>query len=502
MKKTFSLFLAMALMLSCVVLTTANAATVRTEIGSFDVSRFNGIWDEPSSNVIMLITPGNSMAGLYLNKIYAEYDSAAGCYIVKEKVWNHRAMLNEQGANRVVASNGIGIAFNYSPLSDINNTRLREMWRVWQQVKVGDEVRFSDLDLSAKTLGTNPKVNFTAVRDTNAPKGPYSDLTIVALGDSVTAGGGWTEDLGEYLHTDIINCGIGGDTAAGAYFGRFDLLVPQYNPDIVIISYGINDCLSVSTNPTQAAMDLYQSRFRTLYQKATALGAKVVFQTANNIDVEYYENRYNSAGAYDSFGGVQGYLDKWEQSFRDVAAELGVPMIDLYAKWRSDVPAGDMLVDTVHPTGEGYDMNLEVMKKFWDENVSLFVDSFYFEEEAQKAQLGTTVAQIIASFAGATSLRVTNNGVTLSNTAALPTGAVVESLDASGNVVDRLTLSVSGDTNCDGAMTAADYLELVNYLTGNARFMSAQIDAGDMDGNGQVTGGDYLAICMKLQGLD
>ncbi len=504
MKKTLSLFLALVIMLSCTAFAAVDADTaVRTEIGSFDVSRFNGMWDAslPDSNVVLLLTPGNSMGGLYFNKIYAEYDSTKGCYVVLDKVWNHRAMLNEQGTNRVVASNGIGIAFNYNPLSDVNNARLQEMWRVWQQVKIGDEVRFSNVDISAKTLGTSPKVNFTAVRDANAPKGPYSDLTIVALGDSITAGGGWTEALGDYLHTDIINCGMGGDTAAGAVFSRFDMQVPKYNPDVVIISYGINDCLAVGASPTQEAMDLYQSRFRTLYQKATAIGAKVVFQTANNIDVATYEAKYNTAGAYNSFGGVQGYLDKWEQSFRDVAAELGVPMIDLYAKWRSDVAAGDMLVDSVHPTGAGYDMNLEVMKEFWDNNVSYFVDKFYFDAESTKTAVGITVSEMIASFKGATSLRITKDGSVLSASAAVPTGATVESLDASGNVVDSLVIAVVGDINCDALMTSSDYLELISYFKGSKPLSDSQKTAADFDENNQITSGDYLAICSSLQGL-
>ncbi len=501
MKKTFTLFLAFLLALTCLCFTASADDTVSTEIGSFDVDKFNNIWVEPTSNVVIVVTPGNSMAGLYYNKIYAEYDSAKGCYVIMDKVWNHRAMTTETGATRVVGTNGIGIAFNYSPLSDLNNTRLREMWLVWQKLRVGDTFTLSDMDVSSKTLGTDPKINFTTVRSANPEKGPYSNLKIVALGDSITVGGGWTEQIGDYLKTEIINAGMGGDTANGAYYSRFDLLVPQHDPDIVIISYGINDCLAVKTSPTEAAITTYQSRLRSLYQKATAIGAKVVFQTANNIDVDYYETQYNSAGAYDSFGGVQGYLDRWEQSLRDVAAELNAPVIDLYAKWRSDVAAGDNLVDTVHPDGAGYDMNIEVMKEFWDSNVSLFVNSYYFESAmSAPVKAGTTVAAQLASYGASNTLRISFAGNTLGENELVGTGAVAESLDASGNVVSSTVIVVKGDIGGDGSITASDYTSVLSYLTGASGLNTAQLSAADVSDDGQQSSSDYIAIMAYING--
>lgn len=499
MKKTFTLFLALLLAVSCISFTAA-ADTVSTQIGSFDVTRFNGVWTEPTSNVVLLITPGNSMSGLYYNKLYAEYDSAKGCYVIKDKVWNHRPMNNESGSTRVVASNGIGIAFDYTPLKDTTNTRLREMWLVWQKLRVGDTFTLSDLDVSSKTLGTNPKINFTTVRSTVQEKGPYSNLKIVALGDSITVGGGWTEYLGDYLKTEIINAGMGGDTANGAVFSRFDMLVPQHNPDIVIISYGINDCLAVGTNPTETAITTYQGRIRTLYNKATAIGAKVVFQTANNIDVATYETKYNSAGAYNAFGGVQGYLDKWEQSFRDVGKELNVPVVDLYAKWRSDVAAGENLIDTVHPNSAGYDMNLEVMKEFWDSNVSLFVNNFYFEAATETVRAGKTVASQLASYGAANTLQISFSGKLLGDTDLVGTGAVIESLDSAGQVVSSTVVIVKGDIGGDGAITPSDYLSVGSYLGGTASLKEVQLKATDVNNDNQQTTSDYIAIMSYING--
>ncbi len=502
MKKTFTLFLALLLSLACLGFAAGAEDTVRTEIGSFDVTRFNGVWDEPSSNVVLLMTPGNSMSGLYYNKLYAEYDSTKACYVIKDKVWNHRAMTTETGATRVVASNGIGIAFNYTPLQDTGNTRLREMWAVWQKLRVGDEFKLSDLDVSAKTLGTNPKINFTTVRSAApAEKGPYSDLKIVALGDSITVGGGWTEYVGDYLKTEIINAGMGGDTANGAVFSRFDMLVPQHNPDIVIISYGINDCLAVGSSPTAAAITTYQGRIRTLYNKATALGAKVVFQTANNIDVAYYETKYNAAGAYNTFGGVQGYLDKWEQSFRDVAAELNVPVIDIYAKWRKDIPAGENLIDTVHPNGAGYDMNIELMKEFWDSNVSLFVKDYHFEDViTAPIKHNTSVKSQLAAYGASNTLRAVREGRTLGDSELIGTGTVIQSLDSAGNVVSSITVVVKGDISGDGSISASDYTGAFACLSGTTKLTQAQLSALDVNADAQQSSSDYIAIMSYING--
>ncbi len=396
----------------------ASAAEVtRTEIGSYDITRFNGLWDNPSSNVVLLITPGSSLAGLYYNKLYAEYDNDKGCYIVKQKVWNLRNLTNDQGGTFVVPQNGIGLLFNYAPLSDLGNERLREMWMVWQQVKVGDEIRLTDVDVANKTFGANPQANFTAVRDADSVADtPLTGKTIVALGDSITVGGGWTEDLEDFFGCRVVNAGMGGDTAAGALASRFDMLVPQHNPDIVIISYGINDCLAARLDkPTLKHIEDYKANMKKLYDKATAIGAKVVFQNANNIKVKTYEDSHNQDGRFAEFGGVQGYLDLWEQSLKDLARELNVPLVDLYNMWRQELPndadgIAGYLVDTVHPNDKGFDKNMEVIINAWGGDIIIRYCADVSKASTctavvengvlKNVPVGTTVAELKTMFSG------------------------------------------------------------------------------------------------------
>ncbi len=480
MKKLLSTILVLAMIFSLGMAYPAKkvvaATETRTDIGSYDITRFNGLWDNPSSNVVLLITPGSSLAGMYYNKLYAEYDSTKECYIVKEKVWNLRNLTNAQGGTFVVPENGIGLLFNYAPLSDINNERLREMWMTWQQVKVGDEIRLSDVDVANKTFGASPKASFTAVRNPDdVADTPLTGKTIVALGDSITVGGGWTEDLEDFFGCRVVNAGMGGDTAAGALASRFDMLVPQHDPDIVIISYGINDCLAARLDkPTLKHIEDYKANMKKLYDKATAIGAKVVFQNANNIKVKTYEDSHNQDGRFAEFGGVQGYLDLWEQSLKDLARELNVPLVDLYNMWRQELPndaegIATYLVDTVHPNDKGFDKNMEVIINSWGGEVIIAYCADLSKADGCKAVVedgviknipeGTTAKELMDMFLG--NWGVYRDGERLNDADAVKTGDCV-SLQA-----------------IDGDYTIGVYIEVGNYTVKFAATEGGTISATD-----------------------
>src|SRR5687768_2514698 len=83
--------------------------------------------------------------------------------------------------------------------------------------------------------------------DDSSPISP-SDLTVVAFGDSITAGVGTTGDndyverLSDRTGVSIINEGRSGDTT-GSALGRLDGAVLSRDPDIVIVFLGGNDLL-------------------------------------------------------------------------------------------------------------------------------------------------------------------------------------------------------------------------------------------------------------------
>ncbi|MCX6029419.1 MAG: GDSL-type esterase/lipase family protein [Chloroflexi bacterium] len=86
--------------------------------------------------------------------------------------------------------------------------------------------------------------------------------TIVALGDSITAGApgdpatAWPAALGGHLRRNypdvswrIVNAGVSGDTAPLGY-ARFERDVAAACPQLVLIAFGLNDC-----NPVRYGMD-------------------------------------------------------------------------------------------------------------------------------------------------------------------------------------------------------------------------------------------------------
>lgn len=82
---------------------------------------------------------------------------------------------------------------------------------------------------------------------------PVMEGTIVAVGDSLTAGLGVPEELAyparlaNKLHADgfayqVINAGVSGETSSGAR-SRIEWVIASLNPDIVILETGANDGL-------------------------------------------------------------------------------------------------------------------------------------------------------------------------------------------------------------------------------------------------------------------
>ncbi len=359
--------------------TKASAANVETYIGDLKVSKVNNLWVDPTTNVMILLTPGQSINALYYTRLIAVYDSASGSYIVTEKVATHRS------STSTVPSNGIGLAFNYAPISgnSYSNQFAKDNWPIWQKIRVGDKLKLSGIDVTNKTVSTsgtwassdfvsNAKVSVTTVRDSSTPKTAYSDKTIVCMGDSVTAGGGWTEDLSDTFNANFINAGFGGDTSTNYYNYRYQTYVAAHNPDIVFVEFGINDLLSVSTTANMpGAITTYKNTLKNIYNANKNIGAKTIFVTPNNIKVASLEKAIHTSSSY---GSLQNYIDAFLKGMEDVAKETGSHFINVYQMWKDKGLAPTNLIDTTHPNGVGYDANLELLTTYLTANMNDICD--------------------------------------------------------------------------------------------------------------------------------
>jgi acyl-CoA thioesterase-1 len=109
--------------------------------------------------------------------------------------------------------------------------------------------------LSAVWLGLPLSVLLTVptLSLAQSPAARSSTDTVLVVGDSLSAeyglkrGAGWVALLEEKLRTEkpsvsVVNASISGDTTAGGR-ARFQALLNQYKPSIVIIELGANDAL-------------------------------------------------------------------------------------------------------------------------------------------------------------------------------------------------------------------------------------------------------------------
>ncbi len=157
------------------------------------------------------------------------------------------------------------------------------------------------------------------------------------------------------VQINIINSGISGDNAPnGAKRVARDIL--PYNPDLVVVSYGLND-----SGGGEEGIARYTEALASIFQQLNDHGIEVIFLTENMMNTnischitdpmflriaEDLANRQNS-----------GLLDRYFDAAKETAAVHGVTVCDCYAKWKAMAAAGvnvtELLANKVnHPIRE------------------------------------------------------------------------------------------------------------------------------------------------------
>ena len=169
--------------------------------------------------------------------------------------------------------------------------------------------------------------------------GPVNAQTILALGDSLTAGYGLGpgESFPDQLQAalaeagrdvNVINAGVSGDTTAGGK-GRLGWLISGDKPDVVVVELGANDGLR-AIDPASTKANLAD-----IIEQAQAVGAVVLL-----------------AGMYAPPNLGAGYADTFNAVFPSLAETYGV----VYYPFFLEGVAGDLSLnqaDGIHPTAEG-----------------------------------------------------------------------------------------------------------------------------------------------------
>ena len=175
-----------------------------------------------------------------------------------------------------------------------------------------------------------------------------ADVTIVAYGDSITAGFAvrrgfpsfWKEMLDEKYPEaglEMINSGISGDTTLDG-LSRLDWAVLSYEPDLVTINFGINDCV-LGLGLEEFEMNLVEMVRRI----RAGPGSEVLLLTSQLLETPPYDRLV---------------LDYY-QAIERVAREMDVGFVDVHGAWMRRVEQGTPLSSLIlpgldHPNEAGY----------------------------------------------------------------------------------------------------------------------------------------------------
>jgi acyl-CoA thioesterase I len=185
------------------------------------------------------------------------------------------------------------------------------------------------------------------------------NVTIVAFGDSITAGycvrrgfpSVWKELLAEKYPeavVEMINSGTCGDTSMDG-LARLDWAALSYEPDLITINFGINDC----------ALGLDLEEFEMNFVEMVCR-----IRAGPNSEILLLSSQPLETPPYDRM-----VLDYYQAVHR-VAREMDVGFVDVYGAWmqrvRQGTPLGSMILSGLdHPNEAGYRVIAEELMRLF-----------------------------------------------------------------------------------------------------------------------------------------
>lgn len=192
-------------------------------------------------------------------------------------------------------------------------------------------------------------------------------VTIVAFGDSVTHGALATDEFNyetvywnllkqkilnvrNYVPVNVINAGIGGITAKRS-LGRIDSQMLKYNPDLVIVCFGLND--------VNGSLEDYLDSLEIIFKRCKDSGAEVIFMTPNMLNTYVADDTESELKNYAKVTAEMqnnGKMDKYMADAVKTAEKCGVKVCDCYSEWKKLSKTQDttiLLVNRInHPIAE------------------------------------------------------------------------------------------------------------------------------------------------------
>ena len=206
-------------------------------------------------------------------------------------------------------------------------------------------------------LGREDRTKFTR-RTVSDLKGGCN-VTIVAFGDSITAGfavrRGFTVFWKKMLQKKypdagikLINSGDSGNTTIDGLV-RLDWDVLAYEPDLVTINFGINDA-ALGINLDEFKLNLRQMIMRI----RAGPGSEILLLSSQPLEAPGFDNM----------------ILKYYDAIKEVAKDEDVGFVDVYAAWMDRVKAGTPLNSLIipgldHPNEAGYRIIAEELMRLF-----------------------------------------------------------------------------------------------------------------------------------------
>lgn len=155
---------------------------------------------------------------------------------------------------------------------------------------------------------------------------------------------------------NMINAGISGGSAANG-LERLERDVLSRNPDLVVVSFGLND----ATVGGKEKADDYAKTLKTIFEKIKASGKEVIFMTQNMMNTKLSDLITPQTGEAVAENTMkiqnEGVLDLYFDKAKEAAEECGVTVCDCYSKWKKLYENGaditELLANKInHPTRE------------------------------------------------------------------------------------------------------------------------------------------------------
>ncbi|MDQ1256284.1 MAG: isoamyl acetate esterase, partial [Candidatus Hydrogenedentes bacterium] len=202
------------------------------------------------------------------------------------------------------------------------------------------------------------------------PKTEKVSVKIVTFGDSTTAPRGPLRIYTDLLREDlpvrgfdavVVNAGVGGNSTAMAR-DRFERDVLALKPDIVTISFGINDsAIDIWKDVTEprVTLEAYAANLRYFIATLRERGAQPILMTPNPLAWTGPNRELYGKPPYDVNDpkGFDAMLRPYVEKVREIAQTEAVPLADVhqaFSEYAREHPIEELLLDGVHPNDLGH----------------------------------------------------------------------------------------------------------------------------------------------------